>query len=214
MPDFSALDLFQVTAFAIYAMLALISVVAVMVGLFKAIQFWRLGVGRWAKAETILDDWLSGRPQEAVKAAASHGSVLTRTLQAVFSGLQAQPNNKTYAEELGRQTANIELAALMSRMRSLEMVVQSAPMLGLLGTVVGMIDAFSAIAVSEGSVDPTQLASGIYTALTTTAVGLTVALIAFFIANWLEGRIDRERQMLETLISAAIYGRVSPTKRS
>jgi biopolymer transport protein ExbB len=94
------------------------------------------------------------------------------------------------------------------------MVVQAAPMLGLLGTVVGMIDAFSVLAVTDGAVDPTLLASGIYVALTTTAAGLAIALVAFFIATWLEGRIDRERNLMEALMSAAIYGRVDPNAKT
>jgi len=98
-------------------------------------------------------------------------------------------------------------------MRTLDMIVQAAPMLGLLGTVVGMIDAFSVLAVSEGAVNPALLASGIYVAMTTTAIGLAVALIAFFLATWFESRIDKERTMMEALISAAIHGRVDPNSK-
>ena len=94
------------------------------------------------------------------------------------------------------------------RMRLLEIVVQAAPMLGLLGTVIGMIDAFSVLAMSDGAVDPAQLAGGIWVALTTTALGLAVALVAFFLASWFESRIDRERAMIEAAISVAIHGRV------
>jgi len=93
-------------------------------------------------------------------------------------------------------------------MRLLEAVVQGAPMLGLLGTVIGMIDAFSTLAAADGAVDPGLLAGGIWTALTTTAAGLAIALVTYFIAAWLEARIAQERQTMETLISAAIHGRV------
>ena len=101
-----------------------------------------------------------------------------------------------------------ELSALSQRMRILEVIVQGAPMLGLLGTVIGMIDAFSTLAAADGTVDLALLAGGIWTALTTTAAGLAIALITYFAATWLEGRIDSERQAMETLISAAIHGRV------
>ena len=119
--------------------------------------------------------------------------------------------DRDYAEELGRQTALVELAAMSQRMRLLEAVVQAAPMLGLLGTVIGMIDAFGTLSSSTGAVDPALLAGGIWTALTTTAVGLAIALVTFFIANWFESRIEGERQSIETLISAAIHGRVDTT---
>jgi len=204
------MSIFQIASFGVYGLLAFLSLVAVAIGLYKVVQFARLGVGRRAEAERILDDWLNGRVDEAISAAGRRRSVLSRILQAVFSGIQARPTDVTYAEELSRQTALVELATMSERMRALDMVVQAAPMLGLLGTVVGMIDAFSVLAVAEGAVDPTTLAGGIYVALTTTAAGLIVALFAFFIATWLEGRIDRERNMIEALMSAAIHGRVDP----
>jgi len=197
---------------AVFAALAFLSVLAISVSFFKWLQFMRLGVGRRKQAEDILDNWLSGRADLAMQMAMQRRSVLARILQAVFSGIQAKPADTTYAEELGRQTAIIELATMTDRMRTLEMVVQAAPMLGLLGTVVGMIDAFSALAISEGAVDPTVLAGGIYTALTTTAVGLSIALVSYFIANLFESRIERERNLIETVISAAIHGRLDPNQ--
>ena len=206
--------IFQLASYVIYGTLAALSVFAVTIGIFKLIQFSTRGVGQRREAEKILDDWLNGRTDQAIKSAGRRRSVLARVLQAVFSGLQARPSDVSYAEELSRQTAIIELATLSERMRSLDMVVQAAPMLGLLGTVVGMIDAFSVLAVTEGAVDPSLLASGIYVALTTTAAGLTIALIAFFFATWLEARIDRERNMMEALMSAAIYGRVDPNAKT
>lgn len=195
----------------VFLALAVLSFVAITVSSYKIIQFSRMGVGRRKRAEEILDRWLSGRADEAILMAADRRSVLARILQAVFSGVQARPGDSAYAEELGRQTAIIELASMSDRMRWLEMVVQAAPMLGLLGTVIGMIDAFSVLAQTQGAVDPAGLAAGIWTALTTTAVGLGVALVAYFLATWLEGRIERERNLMETVISAAIHGRVDPT---
>jgi len=202
------LTAFDPTTIIVFAALAVLSVMAVTVSFYKMIQFRKLGVGRQAKAEAIMDNWLGGRPEEALRAAGTRDSVLARVLQAVLSGLRARPNDQNYAEELGRQTALVELAAMSQRMRLLEAVVQAAPMLGLLGTVIGMIDAFGTLSSSTGAVDPALLAGGIWTALTTTAVGLAIALVTFFIANWFESRIEGERQSIETLISAAIHGRV------
>lgn len=204
------MSIFEIASLGVYAVLAVLSLVALGIGVFKFGQFAKMGVGRRAEAEKILDDWLNGRVDEAVSAAGKRKSVLSRILQAVFSGIQARPDDVSYAEELSRQTAIIELATMSERMRALDMVVQAAPMLGLLGTVLGMIDAFSVLAVAEGAIDPTTLAGGIYIALSTTAAGLVIALFAFFIATWLEGRIDRERNMIEALMSAAIHGRVDP----
>lgn len=207
------LDRFNTATILIFATMAILSLVAVTVGIYKAVQFARMGVGRRRTAEDILESWLSGRPDDAIRAASGRRSVLARVLQSVFSGLQARPGDPSYAEELGRQSAIIELARMSERMRLLDMVVQSAPMLGLLGTVIGMIEAFGVLSLSEGAVDPAGLAGGIWSALTTTAVGLAIALFSFFIASWFEGRIDRERNMIEAVISAAIHGRVDPNAR-
>lgn len=204
-PDLSALN---APTIAVFLALAVMSVLAVTVAFFKTFQFSRMGVGRVGKAEEILNDWLGGRADKAMQAAATRKSVLSRVLQAVFTGLRARPDDQSFAEELGRQTAIVELSAMTSRMRLLETVVQAAPMLGLLGTVIGMIDAFSTLASAEGAVDPALLAGGIWTALTTTAAGLAIALVTFFVATWLEGRIESERQSIEAIISAAINGRV------
>jgi len=198
----------NIATLIVFAALGTLSIMAITVSLFKLIQFSKLGVGRTRQAEGIIENWLNGHPDEAIQAAGSRRTVLTRVLQAVLSALHARPSEPNFAEELGRQTALIELAAMSRRMRVLEAVVQAAPMLGLLGTVIGMIDAFGTLALSQGAVDPALLASGIWTALTTTAVGLAIALVTYFMATWLEGRIETERQSIETLISTAIHGRV------
>ena len=204
-PDITALN---TSTLLVFGALAILSLSAVAVSFYKIFQFARIGVGKGRQAEDILDDWLAGRADEAMRDAALRRSVLSRVLQSVFSGRQARPNDPDYAEELGRQAALVELGVMTGGMRILETVVQAAPILGLLGTVIGMIDAFSTLAGADGAVDPTQLAGGIWVALTTTAAGLAIALVAYFMATWLEGRIEGERQSIETMISAAIHGRV------
>ena len=200
---------FAPVTLAVFAALAIMSVAALTVILFKTAQFRRLGVGRTREGEAVLDDWLNGRPDEAVRKAGAGRGVVVRVLLAVIQGLRARPNDPAYGEELGRQAALVELAAMNGRMRLLEAVVQGAPMIGLLGTVIGMIDAFSALSSTGQAADPQLLAAGIWTALTTTAAGLAIALCTFFVANWLESRIDSERNRIEMAISAAIHGRVT-----
>lgn len=204
MPDLSGID--PITL-AVFSALAALSVLAATVSLYKIIQFIALGVGRHRRARAALDDWLSGAPDAAISAASGGGSASLRVLHAALAAQQARPGDRDWAEELGRQAALGELARIGRWMRGLEAVVQAAPMLGLLGTVIGMIDAFGTLAASTGGVDPALLAGGIWTALTTTAVGLSIALVFYFVALWLEGRIEAERQTFEALLSAAVHGR-------
>lgn len=206
MPDISALG---TSTLIVFVALGILSIAAVTVFFFKLFQFARMGVGRHKPAEMVLDDWLGGRTDQAVARASERKTVLTRIQHSILTSLRARPGDSAYAEELGRQTALTELTAMTRRMKVLETVVQAAPMLGLLGTVIGMIDSFGALSQSAGGLaDPIQLAGGIWTALTTTAAGLAIALTTYFAATWLEGRIETERQTMEPLISAAIHGRV------
>lgn len=94
---------------------------------------------------------------------------------------------KETVNEAGRR----ETYDLEKRMDLLASVAAIAPMLGFLGTVTGMIDAFRQIQRYEGLVNPSLLAGGIWEALVTTAAGLAVGLVALFAYNLLVSRIAR-----------------------
>lgn len=193
---------------AVLAVLALVSVAALTATFFKLFHFARLGVGRRALPNQIVDRWLSGASDSALELAERRNSSSVRVLFAALSGIKARPKEKSYARDLATQTALDELADMERGMRAIDATVQAAPMLGLLGTVIGMIQAFGRLSESSGAADPAVLAGGIWTALLTTAVGLTIAILFYFVSMWLEGRIARERAAMERLISAVLNGRV------
>ena len=85
----------------------------------------------------------------------------------------------------------IEIFKLEKNLTLLATISGAAPMLGFLGTVIGMIQAFIAIAQEEGSVSPKLLSEGIYTAMITTAAGLLVGIIAYIGYNYLVSRIQK-----------------------
>lgn len=66
-----------------------------------------------------------------------------------------------------------------------------SPLLGLLGTVLGMIVAFQQMEAAGAQVDPSTLSSGIWQALLTTAVGLGIAIPAIAVHNWMERKVER-----------------------
>ncbi|MBM9594401.1 MotA/TolQ/ExbB proton channel family protein [Roseitranquillus sediminis] len=86
--------------------------------------------------------------------------------------------------------------------RLLDAVVQVAPLLGLFGTVLGMIDAFRALQEAGAQVDPSALAGGIWVALLTTAVGLAVAMPTSLVLAWLDARLARERLLTAEALTA------------
>ena len=85
----------------------------------------------------------------------------------------------------------IELLKLEKNLAYLAMIAGAAPMVGFLGTVTGMINAFYQISNSGSSVEPGVLAGGIYQALLTTAIGLTIGIIAFVGYNILVSMVEK-----------------------
>lgn len=85
---------------------------------------------------------------------------------------------------------NLEVYQLEKRLSTLATISGAAPMIGFLGTVTGMIQAFYVMA-STNNVTPQSLAGGIYQALITTAMGLVVGIVAFMAYNSLTAQVDR-----------------------
>lgn len=94
-------------------------------------------------------------------------------------------------------TGNIELANLGKGFTWLSTTAAGAPMLGFLGTVTGMIEAFFALARAGQSANITVLSSGIYQALVTTVAGLVVGILALFAYNYLVSRVNRVMTRME-----------------
>ena len=94
-------------------------------------------------------------------------------------------------------TGNIEVSKLGRGFTWLSTTAAGAPMLGFLGTVVGMIQAFFALAAAGQSANITVLSSGIYQALVTTVAGLVVGIAALFAYNYLVSRVNRVMTQLE-----------------
>lgn len=80
---------------------------------------------------------------------------------------------------------NLEVAKLEKNLSTLATISGAAPMLGFLGTVTGMIQAFYKLSAAGSQIDTAQLAGGIYEALFTTAFGLAVGIVSFIAYNWL-----------------------------
>jgi biopolymer transport protein ExbB len=91
----------------------------------------------------------------------------------------------------------IELFKLEKNLSVLATVSGAAPMMGFLGTVIGMVQAFISIAQEEGSVSPKLLADGIYTAMITTVAGVIVGIVAYLGYNFLVTRVSKVVNKME-----------------
>lgn len=95
-------------------------------------------------------------------------------------------------------TGNIEVANLSKGLPWLATTAAGAPMLGFLGTVIGMVEAFYSIASQGNSANISTFSDGIYTALVTTVAGLVVGVAALFAYNYLVARVDAVMNRMET----------------
>ncbi|NJN27603.1 MAG: MotA/TolQ/ExbB proton channel family protein [Cyclobacteriaceae bacterium] len=112
------------------------------------------------------------------------GRMIGKGLSRIGSPLK---NIEVSIENVGR----IEIYNLEKNLSLLATISGAAPMLGFLGTVTGMIQAFIAIAQEEGAVSPKLLSAGIYEAMLTTAAGLFVGIIAYLGYNYLVTRVQK-----------------------
>ena len=103
--------------------------------------------------------------------------------------------------QLGMENAaNVEIAKLEKGLKGLSTIASGAPMIGFLGTVIGMVRAFWEMANAGNNNDVSLLSSGIYEAMITTVGGLIVGIIALFAYNYLVARVDSIANEMESFI--------------
>ncbi|MEP5153580.1 MotA/TolQ/ExbB proton channel family protein, partial [Planktotalea sp.] len=147
-----------------------VSIITLAVVLYKAWQFSVSGVGRHRALSEALDAWDTGDRIHALNALGHSTSYLAPVVQMAFDAHQTPSAARLEAE------AETQFAKLEKGLRFLDTVAQLAPLMGLFGTVLGMISAFQSLQQAGAQVDPSILAGGIWVALLTTAVGLVVAM--------------------------------------
>ncbi|KQI68797.1 flagellar motor protein MotA [Loktanella sp. 3ANDIMAR09] len=176
-------------------LLGALSVLVVAVLIYKLWQFNAAGVGRHQSVRRAIAAWDAGDTTAARDHLAQSRSYLVPVLSLAFDG-------QTDAARLEAE-AETRFARLEGGFRFLDTVAQLAPLLGLFGTVLGMISAFQALQDAGSQVDPAILAGGIWVALLTTAVGLAVAMPTSVILGWFESRMDADRVLTQQALRTA-----------
>ncbi|MDH3692357.1 MAG: MotA/TolQ/ExbB proton channel family protein [Gammaproteobacteria bacterium] len=184
---------------AVMFVLAVLSVVALTIILVKLWQF--KGIHSTGVVENSLQSWRAGREQEAIDAVSSARYPVADVVAVAMDGKMHQQLTEGSLREEVTRIASRHLEALRSHLRGLEIIAALSPLLGLLGTVLGMIEAFQQLETAGTRANPATLSGGIWEALLTTAAGLIVAIPTIAAVHWFERRIDRVRHAMEDAVT-------------
>lgn len=180
----------------VIAVLALMSLLSVTVIAVKLIQLWPVRSGQAAR-DQALTLWKDGDRKRAQDSIAEGRSPADRVMTYAMQALQDGLRGPLLQDELTRR-GNEEVSRMNSLIRLLELIAMVSPLLGLLGTVLGMIQSFQELELAQGAANASVLAGGIWQALLTTAAGLLVAIPAAIAAGLFAARIDAAAQAIES----------------
>lgn len=178
--------------------IAALSVVTLALIMWKV---WRLALfGAWSGGvltRAAVADWVAGREDAALARLSGRQSLRARLARAAMEARRDGSLGDAGAEAETARVARDLLAQGRTGLRALELISTIAPLLGLMGTVLGMIAAFQTLQATGARADPAALAGGIWEALLTTAAGMAVAIPAGVALVWFESVIDRLRHDME-----------------
>jgi biopolymer transport protein ExbB len=192
--QFNLLQQLSAGGIAIWVIGAL-SLLSVAVALERLRSFRQAGVAPSGLVDEVIPLWQAGRYEAVQEVLARRSSVLAQVLQFLLAHRTRWPAD-TLAARAG-DTASRLLRAQQQRAYPLAVVATIAPIVGLLGTVVGMIEAFHVIAFTGGMGDASLLAGGISKALVNTAAGLSVALPSLALHHFFRHRLTASTLQLE-----------------
>jgi len=129
-----------------------------------------------------------GKIESAVNLCQSANTPLARMIEKGISRLGRPLNDVNTAIE---NAGNLEITQLEKGLPVLASVAGGAPMIGFLGTVIGMIQSFFQMSNAGNNIEVSSLAGGIYTALVTTVAGLMVGIVAYFAYNLLVTKVEK-----------------------
>ena len=174
-----------------------LSIISLSIIVIKILQFYKLELHNIKKVYLALDN-IEKNKLTNVKNLLS--KVMHPAARIVIVTIDSQKLTEEDKENQISIEGEKELRNLEYLLKPLEVISNIAPLLGLLGTVIGMINAFSKLEEAGSRVDPAILAGGIWEALLTTAFGLIVAIPALAAFYWLDGRVDKAREDIRHLV--------------
>ena len=180
--------------------LLLFSIVSLTVIVYKLGQLGFSAPGANKRIERTLKLWSAGNSNEALQAADNISGPRRPAIRYALNQLHRGAPEALVREEVQRLAAHF-YTRLRTGLSTLEVIGNLSPLLGLFGTVIGMIEAFRAMENSGATVDPSVLSGGIWQALLTTGVGLAVAIPTLLAFHWLDGKTSRRFEHFEDQVT-------------
>ncbi|MBV8938492.1 MAG: MotA/TolQ/ExbB proton channel family protein [Alphaproteobacteria bacterium] len=177
--------------------LIVLSIYALAVILFKLWQFANANVFDRSFIDEVLSEIKQGDRVHATQRLSSIPGPIARIMRVTFECVANRDMSSKSREAEILRVGSADIHYLESHLRGLEMTAQIAPLMGLLGTVIGLIDSFSRLGQAGTRVDPSMLAGGIWEALLTTAGGLSVAIPALAAHYIFDGIIEKVRATMK-----------------
>ena len=174
--------------------LLIISIIAVYIFIERLVTIRKASKEDKDFMDRIKDYITDGNIDSATKLCQKTNTPSARMIEKGISRLGKPMNDVLVAIE---NVGNIETNKLEKGFNMLATISGGAPMLGFLGTVMGMVQAFFDMANAGNNVDITVLSNGIYTAMITTVAGLVVGIVAYFAYNYLVSKLDSVVQKME-----------------
>ena len=176
------------------------SVLGAAVILDRAVFFLRLRATNLRRLQDrVVGDLRRGDGEAALRAARSSDHPVARVAASYLENLDRPAALRT---EIVRREGSLQLERVEKRLRVLAAISHLAPLLGLLGTVLGMVLAFAKIEGLQGAMKPADLAGGIWQALLTTVFGLVVAIPCMAAYHGFEGLADKIARRMQFIVTS------------
>ena len=181
----------------IIIILVFLAIISIGVAIVKLIQFAWLGVGFSGFVKNCVEQLKENKGAQTLAALELKRSPVGCVMASAIRGKSNPKMTDQLVREEVTRVAQSQLDGLERGLALLSLIATIAPLLGLLGTVLGMIEAFQQMETVGDRVEPAVLAGGIWEALLTTAAGLSVAIPAAVFFTWFQRAVDVEGQRME-----------------
>lgn len=183
----------------VMAILLMLSVVGLATALYTVVIGILYAPRASRPLQAAVSQWCQGEHESARDRLARSRNTLAGLLGFAMHRRLQGDTESSLREEVSRRAQQLILP-FESPLKIMEVIAALAPLLGLLGTVMGMMTAFNAMAATDGQANPSELSGGIYEALSTTAAGLIVAIPFAAFSAFVEFRMRRMQQQINDML--------------